>query len=232
MLLPHDIGATGRVALLLRRSVGVKKIAACVLALGLLIPSAASADGFSATFAGTGLGAGVSGYSGGSYFNVFAGQIKWDAGVDEFLSFCLQLDSPLKPEQYFDTSMPAHISAWEAASISYLVTKNFASLTSNWMAAGLQLAIWNVLYDSDYKASDGVFRSSTSNATYFADKFLADLGAQKLPFGSALFLNSQPGTRGQDQVTLYSTPEPGTMLLLGAGALALVARRRMARKVH
>jgi hypothetical protein len=210
---------------------GVKRIVWCVFSLGLLVPSAASADGFTATFAGTGLGAGVSGYNGGSSFNVFAGQIRWDAGVDEFLSFCLQLDSPLQPEQYFDTSMPSHISAYEAASISYLVTKNFSTIATNWMAAGLQLAIWNVLYDNDYRASEGAFRSSTSSATYFADKFLADLSNQKLPFGSALFLNSQPGTRGQDQVT-YSTPEPGTLLLLGVGAAALAVRRRFARKAH
>lgn len=210
----------------------MKKIAAFVFALGSLVPSAASADVFTATFAGTGLGAGVKGSVNGHRFNTFAGQIRWDAGLDDFLSFCVQLESPVREWQRFDTSMPAHISAYEAAAISYLVTKNFSSITTNWMAAGLQLAIWNVLYDDDFAASKGDFKSRTKKATRYADLFLGDLQKQKLPFGNALFLNSQPGRRGQDQVTLYSTPEPGTMLLLGAGALALAARRRMARKSH
>jgi hypothetical protein len=48
---------------------------------------------------------------------------------------------------------------------------------------------------------------------------------------SATLLDVLSGTRGQDQVT-RSVPEPGTLLLLGAGALALAARRRMARNAN
>jgi hypothetical protein len=194
----------------------------------LFLPSVASADSFSASFVGTGLGAGVKGsYAGGS-FNVFAGQIEWSTGLDSFLSFCLQLDSPLQTTQQFESSVPGHISASDHASISYLVTKNFSTVTTNWMAAGLQLAIWNILYDSDSLASAGAFYSATSNATYFADGFLADLAHQQTLTGSAVFLNSVPGTRGQDQVTV---PEPATWLLLGGAIAALSVRRRRAPRI-
>jgi hypothetical protein len=208
----------------------VKRLAAIALAL-VTLPSVASADSFSANFVGTGLGSGVSGYNGKTYFSVFAGQLKWDAGVDDFLSFCLQLDSPVQYKQDFLTSMPEHISATEAARISALVTQNFSSITTNWMAAGLQLAIWNVLYDTDSSASSGAFHSSTLAATEWANKFLAGLESANAPTGKAIFLNSMPGDRGQDQVT-YRTPEAGTLLLFGAGALALAARRRFTRHAN
>jgi len=212
------------------RSLGLKRLAAIALVL-VTLPSVASADSFSANFAGTGLGSGVSGYNGNTYFSVFAGQLKWDAGVDDFLSFCLQLDSPLQYKQEFSSTMPGHISASEAGRISALVTQNFASITTNWMAAGLQLAIWNVLYDTDSSASSGAFYSSTSAATFWANTFLSGLASAQASVGTAVFLNSVPGDRGQDQVT-YKTPEPGTLLLLGAGALALAARRRFTRRAN
>ena len=227
MLWRVSIGVTTRVASSLRRSAGVKRISWLVLTLGLFVPSVASADGFRAGFFGTG----GSHSNNGSHSNMFAGQNRWDTGAADFLSFCLQLDSPLRPEQYFDTSMPSHISAYEVRAISYLATKNFSSTTTNLMAVGLQRAIWNALYDTDHFASRGGSHWSTSNPNYFADSFLSDLLVQKLPFRRALFLNSFPGTRGTDQVT-HSTPEPGTLLLLGTGALALAARRRMAKKTN
>jgi hypothetical protein len=213
------------------RSLGLKRLAAIALVL-VTLPSVASADSFSANFVGTGLGAGVSGYNGKTYFNVFAGQLKWDAtGVDDFLSFCLQLDSPLQYKQDFVDGTSDHISTSAAGRITALVTQNFSSITTNWMAAGLQLAIWNVLYDTDSSASTGAFYSSTVAATDWANKFLSGLASEKVPVGTARFLNSLPGDIGQDQVT-YSTPEPGTLLLLGAGALALAARRRFTHRAN
>jgi len=209
----------------------LKRLAAIALVL-VTLPSVASADTFSANFVGTGLGSGVSGYNGSTYFNVFAGQLKWDAaGVDDFLSFCLQLDSPLQYKQDFVAGTGGHVSATEAERISALVTQNFSTITTNWMAAGLQLAIWNVLYDTDSSASSGAFYSTTSAATVWANTFLSGIASAKVPVGTAVFLNSMPGDRGQDQVT-YKTPEPGTLLLLGAGALALAARRRFTRRAN
>jgi len=156
---------------------------------------------------------------------VWAGQIKWDAvGVDDFLSYCIDMTTVLDNPQSFTQSVPSGITTSDANAVSYLVTRNFFSINSNLMAAGLQLAIWNVLYDSDSSVSGGNFTSSTSGAATWANAFLGDLLQQGSPTGSAVFLNT---TRGQDQVTV---PEPATLLLLGSGVVALAVRRRMRRR--
>ncbi len=143
-----------------------------VLFASLVLPSVASADSFSATFAGTGRGAGVSGMVNGSAFSVWAGEIKWtsDSFLDDFTSFCVQLDSHLNSTQVFEAPADlGHISAYKEGQIAFLVGN---AVSSNWMAAGLQLAIWNVIYDDDFTVSAGLFTSSTAGAADSANTFL------------------------------------------------------------
>jgi hypothetical protein len=198
------------------------------------VPAVASADPFSATLAGIGQGAGVTGVRNGSFFSVWAGEIKWtsDGALGDFLSYCVQLDSAATNPQYFVPGVGGMISTSQANQISYLFSTNSQSITNGWMAAGLQLAIWNVLYDSDYSAGDGTFRSYSANAVYYADQFLLNLSKQANPTGNALFLDSvtldgRSSRSGQDQVT-SPVPEPTTLLLLGTG-VALATRRRLKR---
>jgi hypothetical protein len=211
-----------------------------VLTLGLLgIPSVSAADSFTGKFAGTGYGTGVEGYNNGTYFNVFAGQIKWDVGVDELLTtFCVDLEKTLTSYQTFTVENPTALDPATLAKISFLVASTFSEVASNWVGAGLQLAIWNVIYDDDYTVSkpesgNSGFYVKNGTAADEANELLLGLRAASLKGleAQALFLNVR-ATAGQDQVTKYSTPEPGTMLLLGAGALALAARRRMARRAN
>jgi len=193
----------------------------------LVLPSVSSADPFSATLTGTGQGKMVSGMYDGQSFSVWAGEITWDAWFGDFVSYCLQIDSYAQSPQYFQAGLPNHVSADEANRISYLFS--IANVTNNWMAAGLQLAIWNVIYDNDFSVYQGAGsfysynQKGTEKAVNFAELYLSQLAFQKNPTGTALFLDSLSG--GQDQVS--AIPEPATLLLFGVGAAALAARRRL-----
>ncbi len=206
----------------------MKRIVTILFTL-VMLPAVASADVITAYYSGIGLGTSVSGsrYNSATHawtgFNVWAGQIEWtsDSWLGDFYSYCIDLTTPVVNPQVFDSGVPSGISSSDAALIAYLVGHNAAGVDSNGKAAGLQLAIWNVLYDSDFTVSGGDFWSGTAGAAGYANGYLASLPHDPSNTGGALFLNA---LNGQDQVT--PVPEPATMLLFGTGAAALAVRRR------
>jgi len=210
------------------------------------MPSAASA----ATLDFTGVGkADIVTISGLRTVTAYAGELNWDwlgtppAGFSQSLyTYCVDVLNNEADPQYnvtvrsTDDMTPAtspYSAAGAGAKIAWLVNTYATAIHAtgtNQQAAGLQLAIWETLYDSDLGAYNalslftGDFIVAASAGTlYWADTYLKDLYSSSGNTGRAAWLDSPGNGNGQDQVTV---PEPSTLALLMLGAGLIFAFRR------
>jgi hypothetical protein len=157
-----------------------------------------------------------------------------------FYSYCVDLSefvtstqqvTPQSSSDYVGTGYVANgigRAAWlfneYAAGIHAMTNTTTASIYS----AGLQLAIWEALYDTTNNLAEGAFTATTSNTTVMsaARNYLSELYKSNLT-GVATILNSNVAT-GQDQM-VAQVDEPSTLLLMGLAffGFAALARRRV-----
>lgn len=164
--------------------------------------------------------------NGGAFSSVYAGQLNFSSANGTLSSYCADALSPLNSAKnpYAVSSLNLDIQT-NLGKAGTIISNSQASALTAAQQAGLQLAVWEAIYDggTTFDANSACFR-----ATNVSDEILGYASQYYGTYcntpsnGVTYFATNQPG--GQSQLT--AVPEPMTMTALGVGSLALLRRRR------
>lgn len=147
-------------------------------------------------------------------------------GMFSGYSFCVDLDHFIGLPTEYEVEVLSTSQLLHGGRAAWLYNSFAPTATTTLQAAGLQLAIWDVVYDDGDGLGTGTFRYTgglAAGAVTDANTFLASSAGK---FSEAGYLKPT-GTYGQ--AMLHTVPEPGTLGLLGLGLFSfagLKLRRR------
>lgn len=207
-----------------------------VLGLTLLRPSIASADTLTLKGLGMGETATIQMVANGVTITEtgFIGQLNWMLnGTESLLTYCVDLfDNALMTQNVtvgttnsLSSATDPYVTAGAGGRAAFLIDTFAGGVTSNAMAAGLQIALWQTIYrsyDASQPAATFSLTGASGAALGYAKTYLSSVTANS--YGTVAYLDAKVG---QDQIVNH-VPEPASIFLTGGGLLlaGLLKRRR------
>ena len=167
----------------------------------------------------------------GRNFRTSAGQVKLRYQDVDYLGHCVDVFDYAGSAEVTEAS---YTTLRNGDEIAYLFETNSPGITSREQAAGLQVAIWELLYENnttlDFNLDSGNFKITNSSviddANGMLDYMRANMPDNYLPMLDLLVLRTpckQDMLIGRNPPVI---PEPATVTLLAIGGLLILKRRR------
>ncbi|MBS1717332.1 MAG: PEP-CTERM sorting domain-containing protein [Armatimonadetes bacterium] len=188
---------------------------------GLIFAGIGSAS--TLTFLGTNIGSTVS-IAGVYNGDVFAGKLDFnDTTLGNIKTFCSDLQHIIHAGQSWQVAiLDSANQSQNIADAGRIVAAEFANANTADKAAGLQMAVWEAVYDDGaiFNPNQGTFR--VTNASAAAISYASTFYGMRNQNGHSIYLLPSSNSEGQGQLT--PVPEPATLAALGI--LGLIAGRR------